>query len=295
MAKAKVLNRRQLLRTAIGATAVPLMCPILATTEPAIAGFPPAPGQALVLVFHGLFAFLFGAKGNDILVVVPSVSGHVYWAGDFGHEDQNPMPPNKPLKLSGIKAGNWTPLFNFPYLNQPLVADSSKSYTTLTIPWPDDLVLDRKVTPISNQDFFSQPAGLKPTELPTIFSFVYRDSTIVSRPGLVGTNWMAPRSWGQPGGVNQAVLHVRAEHCGKPAMNNGWDTFNTLFGLSNTSKIMLNPNYQSSPIGSATGISGLVAPDQDDYLLEEPGCKPTGMATENTPVNCASLGGGKGY
>jgi hypothetical protein len=294
MDQAKVLNRRQLLRTAIGASAVPLVYPILATTELAVARTPPATGQTVVVVFHGLFAFLFGAKGDDVLVVVPTVSGHVYWAGDFGYEDQNPMLQNKPLKLGGVKAGSWTPAFNFPYLNQPLVADSSKCHTTLTIPWPDDLVSDRKVSPISSQDFFSQPAGLKPKELPTIFSFVYRDNSIVSRPALVGTNWMAPRSWGQPGGVNQAILHVRAEHCGTPAMNNGWDTFNTLFGLSNYSKIVLNPKYQTSPIGPASGISGVVSPNQDDYLLEEPSCQPTGMVVENTPVNCASLGGGKG-
>jgi hypothetical protein len=74
MTQPRVLNRRQLIRAAVGASTVPFLVPLLATSsKPETAAMPPAaPGQTFVVVFHGLFAFLFGAKGKDILVVVPN-------------------------------------------------------------------------------------------------------------------------------------------------------------------------------------------------------------------------------
>jgi hypothetical protein len=291
-----VLNRRQLIRAALGASAAPMLVPLLgAASRPEFGPMPQATSRTLVVVLHGLFAFLFGAKGDGISVVVPKVAGHVYWAGDFGHEDLNVMPAKKNLTLGGVKAGSWTPNFNFPYLDRTLkVATTSLQYTSLTLPWPDDLVLDRLVPSQPGKDFFSQPSDLKPTVFPTIYSFVYRDGSIASRPGLNGTNWKAPRSWGQSGGVNQAVLHVRAEHCGVVPMNNGWDTFNDLFGLTGNGRIVLSPDYQYGIPGPANGVSGVVAPDEDDFLIDEAGCKPSGEFARSAPINCAGLGGKKG-
>jgi len=296
MSQPCTLNRRQLIRAAVGASAAPMLVPLLAAASERELGLAPqVTGETLVVVFHGLFAFLFGAKGDDVSVIIPKVTGHVYWAGDFGHEDQNVMPAKKNLKLAGINAGSWTPDFKFPYLDRVLnVATLSLQYATLTLPWPDDLVLDRTVPTKTGKDFFSQPSKLKPTVFPTIYSFVYKDASIVSRPALSGTNWKAPRSWGQAGGVKQAVLHIRAEHCGVAPMNNGWDTFNNLFGFSGIDRIALSPDYQYGIPDPANGISGIVPPNEDDFLVDEAGCRPRGEIAVSAPINCAGVGGKKG-
>jgi hypothetical protein len=206
------------------------------------------------------------------------------------------MPPNTNLKLNGVSGGNWTAAFSFPYLDQPLtVKNTSLLYTTMTLPWPDGLILDRKIPPQSGKSFFLQPSSFTPSEFPLIYSFVYQNGSITSRPTLAGTSWKAPRSWGQPGGANQAVLHVRAEHCGALPMTNGWDTFNDLFGIAGTNRIVLNTgDYGGSIPAPASGIPGVVAPAEDDFLIEEPGCKPVGMVIQSAPTNCAGVGGKKG-
>jgi hypothetical protein len=301
MDNSRLLNRRQLIHTAVGATAAPLLAPFLdSKTGAAIPDGSPDPHSlALAVVFHGLFAFLFGDQGQDISVVIPEVSGHVYWAGDFGSEDQNPLAKARPLQVTGVSAGNWKPFFDFPYL--PLtVKNPSVVYTTLTLPWPDSLVLDRLVPPQLNKDFFIQPPGLKPMKFPTIYSFLYYDSSITKRPALSGTSWQAPRTWGQAGGATHAAVHIRAEHC-QMTMTSGWDVFNALFGLTGASqKIVFNDgDYGKSIPGPANGVTGVVSPSEDDFLTEEPGCtppvpKPGTVYLLSTPVNCASIGGKKG-
>lgn len=291
MTDSPALNRRKLFHAAIGASAAPLLIPLWsAEAQSKQPQRKRAPGQTLVVVFHGLFAFLFGAKGQNVSVAIPNVPGHVYWAGDFGHEDQNTISSGKTLKLSGVNPGGWNPIYDFPYVPLP-VKDNSAIYANLTLPWPDDLIFDRNIPPQNGKDFFSQPSSLKPKRFPMIYSFAYYDSSITSRPVLGGTSWKAPRSWGKPGGATQAVLHVRAEHCGT-STTNGWDVFNTLFGLSGSDRIVLNDgDYGNSKPDPASGISGVVSPDEDDFLTEEPGCKRAGVDSVSRPVNCASIGG----
>ena len=90
------------------------------------------------------------------------------------------------------------------------------------------------------------------------------------------------------------MLHVRAEHCGVSNVNR-WDVFSSLFGLSGANATKLNESvYANGKPDPATGVPGLISPDQDDFLTEEPGCQRHGVDIVSRPVNCASIGGKAG-
>jgi hypothetical protein len=78
-------------------------------------------------------------------------------------------------------------------------------------------------------------------------------------------------------------------------MTNGWDVFNALFATAGADRIIFNENdYKTSVARPANGIPGVVAPGEDDFLSDEPGCKRGGLGLLSAPVNCASIGGMKG-
>ena len=69
----------------------------------------------------------------------------------------------------------------------------------------------------------------------------------------------------------------------------------SLFGLSGANAIKLNESvYANGKPDPATGVPGLISPDQVDFLTEEPGCQRHGVGIVSRPVNCASIGGKAG-
>jgi hypothetical protein len=293
----KETSRRQILQGMAGASMLPTLSFLKtsATPQPFKIGGEKTEvithSQTLAVVFHGLFAFLFGSQGDPIEILVPSVPGHRYWAGNFGQEDENQIGNGEMLQLDGVKAGNWKENFDFPFLGNLSTADPLKVHCQIMIPWPDCIMFDRQVSPASDGSFFTSPSTLKPTQLPTIYGFMYYDTTITSRPELAGTAWKAPRTMGQPGSSVNANLHIRAEHCGVGNAN-GWDVFNRLFGLTGTDSVVLNPNC--TLVGGANGMLPTVPPGEDDFLAQEPQCgghKDHSDKKRNSPTNCASIGG----
>jgi hypothetical protein len=288
-------SRRQILRGMAAVSVLPALSLLKTSTVREPGGVPtkadtPAPSQTLAVVFHGLFAFLFGNEGDEIQVVVPVVDDHKYWAGNHGQEDRHKLRSGKNYRLSGVGRGKWSKKFDFPFLPNILALDPSTIYCQISIPWPDCLMFDRQAKRSNGEDFFKAPSNLKPAQLPTIYAFLYNDTTIVCRPELKGTLWKAPRTMGQPGKTINANLHIRAEHCKGTNMANGWDTFSDLFKLKGDDRLVLNRDFE---VSGANGIGKTVPADQDDFLTEEKKCKVQGMVIQNSAVNCASIGGCK--
>jgi hypothetical protein len=297
-------SRRQILRGMAGAS----MLPALSFLKPSTAlGTLRTLGektdstthsQTLAVVFHGLFAFLFGNQGDSVEIIVPAVKGHQYWAGNFGQEDENKLRRGKSFQLLGVNPGNWSKNFDFPFLTNLSRPHHLGIHCKITIPWPDCLMFDRHIArPKTGEDFFESPPNLKPSQVPTIYAFLYYDTTIASRPELTGTCWKAPRIMGQHTKPIDANLHIRAEHCwgsnssGRDSNPNGWDTFSNLFGLRGSDRLVLNKGCVD--VDAAKGIGTTVLPSEDNFLADENQCGGHSEKIVNSPTNCASIGGCK--
>lgn len=303
----KESSRRQILHGMAGVSLLPALNFLNAPTAPEFRRVPrevatTAQSQTLAVVFHGLFAFLFGLQGDPIEIVVPVVGGHKYWAGNFGQEDENELQRGGSFCLTGVNPGKWPKNFDFPFLTNLSSPDSSNMHCKITIPWPDCLMFDRQVYPITGENFFTSPPNLNPAQLPAIYGFLYYDTTIASRPELTGTLWKGPRTMGQPQETVSANLHIRAEHCGNgtasgSAKVSGWTTFNELFGLTGANQLALNSKY--GKVGPCKGIGTTVPASETKFLAEEYECNSHGKGDpnldqqENSATNCASIGGCK--
>lgn len=291
----KESSRRHILRSMAAVSVLPALSLLKTSTVREPGGVPtkadtPAPSQTLAVVFHGLFAFLFGNEGDAIQIVAP-IADHKYWAGNHLQEDRHKLRCGKSYQLAGVGRGKWSKNFDFPFLTHPLVLDQSKIYCQISIPWPDCLMFDRQIIRASGEDFFKSPAGLKPAQLPAIYGFMYYDTTIVCRPELRGTSWKAPRTMGQPGKTINANLHIRAEHCKGANMENGWDIFSDLFELKGNDRLKLTRD--DFVVADANGMGKTVPGEQDDFLAYEKKCLGQAHLPENSAVNCASIGGCK--
>lgn len=301
-------SRREVLQTMAAASIFPAMSPLADRSlfadprEPAdqCATNPYYVQQCLAVVFHGFFAFLFGLQ--QIEIWVPAMTNHVYWAGNLGQEDENVLQPGSVYSLFGVESSTgWTPPMtggkpDLSMLTFPFVAARAMDkgvFCKLTIPWPDDIFVDR----LFQGTTLTESGGyLKGNPTPSaVYAFIYKDSSILERPVLSGTNWRGCRSMGGPNGSGQINLHVRAEEANSGLTGDGVRILNDIFGTN----LVLNPGSTCVP-NPAAGCSNIITKVEENSLLEEKqiaACSPGGNGARvkapavDSPSNCASIGG----
>jgi hypothetical protein len=310
-------TRRTFLKSAAALSAVPFIPPIAKVVPQVGLGARKLPLGELNVLFHGVFVFMYDKNDPHVLTIyAPNVDGHIYEAGNWGQEDDNPMAQGKIYELKGPFtppecAPPTTKETKYPVIiceNDP--ASSSKWFSKIRVPMPQRIVPLRSLhREIGFGEFFKGSYAPKHLQhLPLCYALVYKYKAKTVRPYLDGTHWRAPQ---HPGPAN---LHVRAElptmpHCGHEGFNGILDLLGYKSGDLN-----IADKYGDCRVGPDTSLAlpakkvhGLM-PEEEYFLAElsadngptdTPGvpqhCNKIRPCAELQPANCSSIHGILGH
>jgi hypothetical protein len=254
--------------------------------------------KSLVVLFHGLFAFVVWP--DHLLILAPRVllNDHVYKVGNWTQELDVADGGRYFLNVERTTKPTWG---TFDIQKHPVMKKVGNFYPNSALvkygvyaPFPDDVVQLRCLNKIQNFPFFDYGIPKAPDTIPLVTALVYKNFAPGSQPSVEPNLWKAP--------LNQDVvhLHVRAEPQDEHSSPDGITSLGSVFGLSKTD-LALNCNYTDCfvcPDTNPTPPEYTITTAEECTLYEiakgnvNPCVGYTQICTtpsRGRPVNCASI------
>lgn len=249
-------TRRDLLKTAIGSSGVLWGCHQGTRNS----------SDKLVIVLHGTYAFSYDPtkpEPEQLTVVAPCVTSHVYRAGNFTEEA---VLSSGGYRLQNVSKGNASSpnKKKFSVVQRINTGDPSASNVTIKMPWPHKFRGLRTVKPVNTSqapvDLFQDGTtksqnDVRPDETPLIYILTYKN---ISNPSLVDDNSVT--KWTYVSGKN---LHIIAEPEHSPNESHVHDALGALNALFAVElDLAYNPDLNPD-------IQGVITADPDQEVADD--------------------------
>jgi len=222
----QAISRRTVIRALASIPAASILEPISMGRDSRAWKTDASDPKTLLLVFHGLFAFVVWENVKYIQAIAPMVDDHKYLAGGKAYKDLMGLGKGQTYSLTGANDGSLSPGFvetkNSVFVNLHNI-DARQSYCQFNLPFPDRVYGLRAVPKQNNCEFYKAAPHLKkkPTELPLIHAFSY---TLSGKPAIDGLNGVVFDET-----TDSYNLHLRAEPESDINAMTGFDSLNKLF------------------------------------------------------------------